>query len=187
MELKRRPVIIVDGPDNCGKTTLVEQLAKRFDVPVRKSPGPRPRWALEGWTQTQMEYMFQVAGRDIGMYHDRGLIYDRFPVFNEPIYGPNIRGRFGMNPLVWLNFIMELKAAKVIVVYCRPPGEKIRETWDHRPQMEGVFEHLDAIIMDYDQLMLMLQNLGITVFEYDWTKDPDQKEIIAQIARRQRP
>src|SRR5690606_28511148 len=103
------------------------------------------------------------------------VIYDRFPLISEAVYGTILRGRnhFGDE---WTALIDLLLSLDPIVIYCRPGikyiMQNIRETADN--QMEGVVSRAMELINAYDELMSWLQvrahRLGsgrILVYGYD--------------------
>ncbi len=73
-------MIIIEGMDNTGKTTLIHQLSQQFKLPSART-GTYPR---------------KVS--DILNWHNRAsaaprtLILDRHPAISDLVYGPIIRG-----------------------------------------------------------------------------------------------
>jgi len=151
-------MIIIEGMDGSGKTILAQQLSLRLgDVPIKRfvtSGGPtnydllvkRTRAAL-----TELRNQVMKSQRPV-------VIYDRFSLISEPVYGTILRGRnhFGDE---WVSLIDLLLALDPIVVYCRPSIEfilqNIRETADN--QMEGVVSRALELIDAYDELINWLQ------------------------------
>lgn len=186
-------MIIIEGMDGSGKTVLAQQLSVRLgDVPIKRfvtSGGPisldliveRTRAAL-----TDLHNQVTKNRRPV-------VIYDRFPLISEPIYGTVLRGRnhFGDE---WFTLIDQLFALDPIVVYCRPKIESILqnilETEDN--QMKGVVSKARELINAYDELISWLQvkahRMGsgrILVYGYDIDEVGDVEAEIRRIYREQ--
>src|SRR5690606_6134543 len=144
--------------DGSGKTTLAQQLSFRLGkVPIKRfvtSGGPTDFDSLVEQTKiTLMELHDQVTQNQRPV-----VIYDRFPLVSEAVYGSILRGRnhFGDE---WVALINLLLALDPIVVYCRPKIglilQNIRETADS--QMDGVVSRARKLINAYDELVSWLQ------------------------------
>jgi hypothetical protein len=100
-------MIIVEGMDNTGKTTLIETLAKHFNLPTVKSYRPFTRediYALHSWISAAPQT----------------VITDRHPSISDLVYGPTIRGSTPSS----------LKVAKSCrmnnyLIFCRPPTDNV--------------------------------------------------------------
>lgn len=154
-------MIIILGFDNTGKTTLAKRLNGDLLWPVVKSPGPV--------TYEEQEAFIKKA--------KTGYIYERFPLFEEMVYGPILRGRS--------NFDWEdgnTKRLKNIVlpqiIYCRPPREVIFDTLEEREHMEGVIEHNERLLAQFDEIALKLFADGWMVQVYDYTRPEAYSEIL---------
>lgn len=71
-------VIVIEGCDKCGKTSLAKRLRDRFDWPIVKCSQPKPGGAVA-------EYMSAIANQP------GPFIADRFHL-GESVYGPIYRG-----------------------------------------------------------------------------------------------
>src|SRR5690554_3611457 len=89
---EREMIIIVEGMDGTGKTTLVQQLAHLLEVKPRKyvgSLGPSDDYRLVLVNRTISE----ITELEIASAEGRSIkrLYDRFPLISEAIYGPVLR------------------------------------------------------------------------------------------------
>ena len=163
-----KKLIIIEGMDNTGKSTLVKKLSSylpHHEVVV--SPGPcanHVQWCIDELNRTD------------------NRIYDRFPVFSETVYGNIIRGYSTLN-----NYLDQLLSMLVdtnpLIIYCDPGLEVIRGTFHEREQMAGVKEN-DAKCLDaYRNLMKTTQKILGTdnVIYYDFTEDPDAQRILDRL------
>ena len=76
-------MIIVIGLDNTGKTTLVNHLSEKFNVPIAQRYHTLPPKDGEDWTSWLRE---QIESTD-------EVIHDRF-FFDELVYGPVLRKKY---------------------------------------------------------------------------------------------
>lgn len=133
-------IIVVEGPDNAGKTTLGLQLAKKLRAAFIKVERP-----ASGLDLMQFQHIIEFAGTYSGC-----VVADRHPCISEPIYGSIIRGGHFLTQ----DDILLCYRCITAIVYCRPPVEMILKTIYDRPQMEGVIEKARDIIKAYDSLMV---------------------------------
>src|SRR4051812_422488 len=114
-------MLIVEGPDGSGKSTLVKRLHRDLGLPIAKkvvSSDTKPKVDLAKWTEESISRGFQFT------------IFDRYRLISEPIYGPILRNR--QNPsfidLGWLSDQMwRFYASHPIVIYCLPPLSTVLE------------------------------------------------------------
>lgn len=148
-------MIIVEGCDNSGKSTLINQLSEDLKLLVvanRRRP-----------TCTGDVVMWTCDAIRLGSRYP--TIFDRWQPISEPIYGPICRGTMWPDS----NTLKSLHSLTIgaLVVYCRPPDHVILNFGD-RPQMEGVIKNAKEIIKAYDLRMAMLP---FPVIQYDYTQD----------------
>lgn len=150
-------MIILEGPDGAGKTTLKESLQTRygFDEGIR---GTADRSKLYTVTVHDTFYALRCALGNLPP-----VIWDRL-YFSELVYA-NIVGR----PIEFSNTQSRivrgtLKVLDVPIIYCRPPGSTIKRNAQKDEQMDGVLDNLDKIIQDYDRVML-----DTNALHYDYT------------------
>lgn len=161
-------LIIIEGMDNTGKSTLVKKLSSylpHHEVVV--SPGPcaeHVKWCKDELARTDSR------------------IYDRFPIFSETVYGNIIRGHSTLSNYIDQLLLM-LGWAKPLIIYCDPGIEVIRGTFHEREQMAGVRENDAKCLAAYRNMMRTAQKLlgKDNVIYYDFTEDPDAQRILDRL------
>lgn len=137
-------MIIVEGPDGSGKSTLVTTLAQRLRLPVAgKVVGSdtQPLVNIREWTEDNVARGFQP------------VIFDRHRLISEPIYGPAMRKRQDADfyDLTWLSSMMwQFYQAKPIIIYCLPDILTVRENvLREDTDNSAVKDHIVAIYAGY--------------------------------------
>lgn len=154
-------MIIVTGMDNSGKTTLCGQLSNLMGRPIVNSPGPVSK-------EEQVEWLIkQFLGDEL-------VIHERFPLLEEMVYGPILRGKslFDLND----QYFKALAKQKPLIIYTRPSNDTIINFGD-REQMKGVIENSYKLIVAYDDLMFKLLSQGWDIFKYDYQKHKPEQVI----------
>lgn len=148
-------IIIVEGPDNSGKTTFALALAKKLRAVFIKAERPDQALDLLSY-QGIIEHAQKYSGF---------VVSDRHLAISEPIYGSAIRGGHSLKPEDIEVCLKRIHA----VVYCRPPTEVIMATLADREQMDGVQEKALDIIGAYDHYMESLHlDMDTILFVYDY-------------------
>jgi len=172
-------IIIVEGMDGTGKTTLVQQLAHHLDMEPKKfvkSSGPDEDYKLTLFDNTLSE----IQELEIASAEGKSIkrLYDRFPLISEVVYGPILRGHHCFEGLHY-PLRRRLLALKTVIIYCRPDRDVIQTNIQQTPQMSGVREHFKELLNAYDNFFRELTetpgNSYITVFDY--TRDEVQELI----------
>lgn len=155
-------MLILEGPDGGGKTTLVKRLSSELNLPVHERACTSDGGPVDD--------LFKWAYRDAVSMPDQPMaIYDRHPLISEYIYGPIARHYLlpeFRSPKA--HALMRLMAAQVHVVFCIPPLEAVvanlsRET---STQMPGVVENIARIHAMYQTLAMFWPGESTT---YDYT------------------
>lgn len=151
-------IVVVEGCDGSGKTTLIERAREnqrdRYFMTVRASRYP-PDLA------SAFKYLQWVK------YCPIDCILDRIHFISDRIYGPILRDQDLFADLPLHFGVMQMGA----VVYARPPTEVILDNVSKTTHLKGVREAAPRIIEAYDELMFKLEMSGIPVIKYDYTQD----------------
>lgn len=149
-------MIIVEGCDNSGKTTLVAKLAQDLQLlSINNRKRPQSLEEVNYYTL----HMVQLS-----MYHS--TIFDRWQPISEPIYGPVCRGIDLIDSNSLARLLAITQEAKPLVIYCRPSLSTILNFGD-RGQMEGVVQHGAELVSCYDSAMKTIAGI-LPVVKYDY-------------------
>lgn len=162
-------MILVEGPDNSGKTTLCARLHEEFDLGIVRRAGPAPKEEMEERVRALMMSTATV-------------IHDRCPVFSEPVYGSVLRGGSVFGSKNW-EYIWLLLWKNPLIIYCRPPKETVFDFGD-REQMDGVIDQKEALLGRYDELMNVVHSMmpnDENFLVYDWTDEDDQAHVLQHV------
>jgi hypothetical protein len=143
-------VIIVEGPDGAGKTTLIGRLCQDLDL-VKRSKFVKSNGDGSGTNDLFGDAYVDVCNQpDMGM-----MIYDRHPLISEYVYGPIVRGKLPEDfTTPQAHATLRLMAKQVMIVWCLPPLSVVKaNVIDFSPeapeQMEGVMHNIEAIHQMY--------------------------------------
>jgi hypothetical protein len=168
-------LIVVEGADGSGKTTLIRNLrqySSQYFFVLNASGPPRNVVDLTG--------AVSLVGSHV--YRSLRVICDRHPLISGPIYGPILRDQDLTIDLPWSKYAppgektptvresieTELKRTVERIIYCRPPIDIILEHVKIEQQLEGVIEGVEKLVEAYDQSMKRLGKV-LPVLRYDWT------------------
>lgn len=150
-------MIVIEGMDNTGKSSLMSRLCDEYGLEGYHSPGFKDYDLVVSW-------VLEAFNKDRGI----PIIYDRFPLISEAVYGPTLRGKnlFNGSPLgirLQERFRVEVKP---LIIFCNPSTEVV-EKWNEREQMRGVVENHKALLDAYVLLMDSLKpHYSIVTFNY---------------------
>lgn len=138
--------IIIEGPDNSGKSTLASELSARTGLPVYRSEG-KPKH--KGEINERIRTKYAALGDNI--------ILDRHPCISEPIYGTFRTTYDPVDP----KLIQEFYASRPFIIYCRGrdlTGHIVKDH-DTPEHVEMVETHHFNICSIYDQWALQHANM----------------------------
>lgn len=145
-------MIIIEGMDNSGKTTLGKALSEYFAYPLIHSPGFCPR--MLDWTESSL---LSRSPR----------IYDRYPCISERVYGPTLRNNNAFDSVRGRRILKIFYDRRPLVIYCKPPDSIIIKNMGK--QMGGIKEKSLELIDTYSRLMAYFKISGWLVIKYDFT------------------
>lgn len=160
-------MIILEGPDGGGKSTLLEALTLQYpSIPVHA------RASSSGADGGPVADLYDWAAKDVSTWREQGVhFYDRHPLISEYIYGPVVRGT--MDPRFLTTGLRRKVQHRALIVMCLPPLDAVRASVSAERDMPGVTTHIDTIWHLYASLRAQLP--GVAVEPYDYTKDKPEK------------
>lgn len=143
-------MIILEGLDNTGKTTLAQAIVDHFPhLQLRPSIGNKHD------TKVIREGMYLES-----MLPSPHLVSDRSRLISEYIYNPVLATR---RPVVdyptWMTYLTLFTTRPHFIIYCHRPVSKILETFNVRDQLPGVGDKLVELNDRYQKMMEMLDLL----------------------------
>lgn len=120
-------MIIVEGPDGAGKTSLIRRLSQVLDLPVHARSANSDGTATQSTEDSRGANLSVWAFKDVNSMDDQPLsIYDRHCLISEYIYGPITRGFIDPNMLSpVMHLSIRALAKKSFVIFCRPSNAEI--------------------------------------------------------------
>lgn len=119
-------MIVIEGPDNAGKSVLASRLSEHFSLPVQASEGP-PKHPGE-------------LNARLMRYSSLSLtIFDRHPIVSQPIYCKLRGGDPEFDVTLWTKWLYDRKP---IFIYCDPG---LRTLDGHNVKEHDTKEHLAQI------------------------------------------
>jgi hypothetical protein len=179
-------MIIVEGPDGAGKTTLIRKLSGDLKLPVHQRSANSDGSPTSSQGTTRGERLAWWAFHDVRTMSDQPMsIYDRHCLISEYIYGPVVRGHLAadfQNSIIHLT--IRLLAKYSLVVFCRPPDDEIgKNLWGGEDggdgqsfQMEGVRGRWKEVVASYDAMRMFWPGDCMT---YDYTNPKSYNDLLA--------
>ncbi len=159
-------MIIIEGPDGSGKTTLATKLATGLTKRVLHAGGP---------PKTRED----IYDRIYGQFLQFGEILDRATIVSEPVYGPLLRKKIQIKPESWKRWVQIYSDRGFILIYCRPSinlllrhtsqeTAVLREgkSYKSEAQVERVKKDIVKIVCAYDDVIKKIRSSGMEVLTY---------------------
>lgn len=158
-------MIIVEGPDGSGKSTLVSQIELDWGL-------VRERRAVSSAAESLVpigEYIETELNRGFGM-----RLYDRFALISSPMYMmlPNRTFVFPMTDYDWLRAqYYKMKRLDPVIIYCLPPFEEVMANLEREDNSGGkVLANAEQIYLNY--VAFAAREYSSSIMVWDYTK-PD--------------
>jgi energy-coupling factor transporter ATP-binding protein EcfA2 len=149
-------IVILEGPDGSGKTTLAKTLQERYGLLYRhEGPPPEDVAPLTYYCDILEEHR-----------HDN-IVFDRFAL-GERVYGPILRHGDRIGELGWYTFVSYAQSLGVVQVVCLPPPDACHSVW-----ASGRSEMLKSdreFFMSYAAFAYFAGDAA--QLRYDWTRQP---------------
>lgn len=134
-------MLILEGPDGGGKTTLLNTLALDFELPIH------PRFSTS--TGGPLDNIYNRGRQDLLTWGDQELsLYDRHPMVSEPIYGAILRRDVDKN-------FYRTRASDTaflgrgLMIFVLPGFSTVQANLGIEDQLDGVAENILKIYKAY--------------------------------------
>lgn len=131
-------ILILEGPDNSGKSTLAAHLSEALAIPITSSEGPE-------------KYPGEINER-LRRYHEDSrklMIFDRHPAISQLIYGSfREGGAHGVDP----DLVQQLYNRDPLIIYChgRSLSGHVIKDHDSAAHRASVARYHEEICQQYD-------------------------------------
>jgi hypothetical protein len=153
-------LIIIEGPDGAGKTTLCEHLSATYNLPIKEWNIPREE--LRDNPAPRYWEALQDAFSNTIYIHDRLF-------FSSLVYGPVLDGKDQLTREDAATARRVIYALACPIVLCMPPRDVVTENIKKNKQLEGVDTKIGDI---YDAYQLLFGDGGFAGYTlwYDYTQ-----------------
>lgn len=157
--------IIIEGPDNGGKSSLIERLQPALKRTIIHNTVDKDAQSV-------------LAKQSAEVSREGNILYDRSAVISEYIYCMVL----SRAPVIDIDMasIFEIARNSVLVI-CLPSKEAVCGT--SKDEMEGVKENIERLYDAYDRLVDFLAIEGVPFFIYNWQAD-SVDDVIGYINKR---
>lgn len=168
-------MIVVEGPDGSGKTTLIREIQAQFSVTIAPRVVSKDAEAM-----VDLKKWVEEDNKKLG----QGVVYDRHRLISETIYGPILRDHPepGFDDLEWLASQMQwFYRKKPVIIYCLPPQYVVLDNASSLPRHATV-EHARKIYRAYTARAAVDIGCGRAV-HFDYTNPHHLKPLMGYINR----
>lgn len=161
-------MIVVEGPDGAGKTTLIRELSARYGLEVNErvvSKETNAMFDLKQWVEQNLNEGFQWK------------LFDRHRLISEFIYGPVLRKnqRFTDRAWVW-NALRRFQLLSPTIIYCLPPLEIVRANVMYDDDNTAVAHSIEQIYAGYVHRASLDDLAKHNVIVWDYTTDGQETD-----------
>lgn len=165
-------MIIVEGPDGSGKSSLIRRLSEDLGLRVHERASDSikgPKGDMSVW-----------AYRDVSTQRDHHLVevYDRHPLVSQYIYGPIAREYLEPNmQSTTMHLAIRMLAKQCLMIFCLPPIDVVKANVAEAEQMAGVEENIARIYHMYCSMRMFWPNAA-NLMTFDYTQNGSYDQVI---------
>ena len=158
-------MLIIEGLDKCGKTTLVNYLVKNLDNAFTIKNGYRPDSNNMEEREKILEIYEDLLRLYVENFQDKILIMDRYFI-SELVYGFK-RGYNAMGTPGMKKFIREIEKRKdVLLIFCSTEINNIKDKFIEDKEEYVNLKEIDKLDKKYKEI---ISKLNINRITYNWT------------------
>lgn len=157
-------MIVVEGCDGTGKTTLVNRLSDELDLKI----GQRGTLNRDELYKVTREDTYRALAHAVSG-HEQARIWDRLGPFSDPIYTRvSVGGRECAFKMSEMRHCVEvMKAMRCPIIICSVPLSVAEENQAMSHQMSGVSDNFKAIWELYERLKeASILEFGSEIYNY---------------------
>jgi thymidylate kinase len=149
-------IIIIEGPDGSGKTTLAEQLSRQTGYPILHRSHPKTE---EEKKLMMGEYLQAIKG-------NKNFIFDRC-WYSEMAYGPVMRDDSVISYPQMYELERQLAKSGAVVIYCTGPEAALWMRCQRRGEEYIICrDNFKAIYNNYEDIMSVPHYIPVVKYEY---------------------
>lgn len=178
-------MIVIEGPDGSGKTTLIRELAKRLELPIAGkvvNSDTEAEVNLREWVDKNLAAGFQRT------------LFDRHRLVSEPIYGMALHWRRNTHMDFWgdqgwlYSAMHEFRRIRPVVIVCLPPYDTVMDNILDDPTNARVRLDMWSVYRGYQ--MVIARGDADQVYDYTLSDESTLRRlegfILHQMNRRSR-
>lgn len=149
-------IIIIEGPDGSGKTTLAEKLHKQTKYPIVHMGQPK----------TDEEKKLMLGEYLQTVRNGKNMIFDRC-WYSEMVYGPIMRGSSAISYPDMYMLEEQLAKAGAIIIYATGPKATLWQRCQKRGEdYVTARSDFNAICENFDKIMSIPHHIPVVRYEY---------------------
>lgn len=172
-------MIIVEGPDGAGKSTLVKSLCQMYGLTVGER-GTKNRDLL--YTVTVPDTMRALSCAVHG--NEASLVWDRL-YYSDFVYAPLQRRPVAFSAVQQAHIDAVIEAIRCPIIVCLPPFEVAAMNSAKVHQMTGVEENFETIYNHYRDMCYRVGDASKPFPDhrvvYDYTDDDTHEQVFEEI------
>lgn len=153
-------LIVLEGPDASGKSTLANYLSIALDLPVQSSEGPP-------------QYEGEMQERLARYEHLDDYIFDRHPCVSEEMYSFALRRPIAVTH----DQVHKFYERRPVFIYCEPPASAtLNQTHVLKPH--DTVEHIQGVRENYDRLLTAYRDWAVQHAHIIYRIGDDMEKIL---------
>lgn len=160
-------IIVLEGCDRVGKTTLANELSRNFNAEIHHFSKPKG--------DPYKEYGFFINGLD----PEKNYVLDRFHV-GELVYGEIYRGKpaLSIDQLIYLD--MRLRSFNTVLIHCDSDVETVKSKFIECGEESTKICDVDLVLSKFREKIVLS---SLETLSYNWKmSQPDKQALFKKIS-----